>query len=190
MKQMIQTLRVYGVLTLLLGLGYPLLITGIAQFAMQGKANGSLIMKNDRVAGSALIGQEFSGPGYFHSRPSANNYDGENSGGANRGPTSRKLMEETGERITRVRRENGIASDAPVPADMVLSSASGLDPHISPDNAALQARRVARFRRISPEDLKRLIARNTDPDFLGIWGRPGVNVVKLNIALDAAGKQQ
>lgn len=188
MKKIIQSLRVYVILTLLLGCVYPLLITVIAQRTMPDKANGSLLAKNNSIIGSALIGQNFNRPEYFQGRPSANTYDGTNSGGTNLGPSSAKLMESVAGRIARVRQENELTPDMPIPADMVLSSASGLDPHISPADALLQAPRISRIRGIAVADLKKMISDSTDPDFLGLWGRPGVNVLKLNRALDSAGK--
>lgn len=185
MKQVVQSLRAYLVLTVLLGLGYPLLITFIAQRAMPARANGSLLKKGNMIVGSSLIGQGFARPEYFQSRPSANSYDGTTSGGTNLGPASRKLMADTGARIARARRENGLQADVPVPADMVLSSASGLDPHISLKNALLQAPRIAKLRGMPLADLQKMISACTDTDFLGIWGRRGVNILRLNMALDS-----
>lgn len=185
MEQIIRSLKVYVILTVFLGLGYPLLVTIIAHAIMPAKADGSLLVKGNRVVGSSLIGQNFTGPAYFHGRPSANSYDGANSGGTNLGPASKKLMEDAAARIKSIRQENGLTADTPIPADMALSSASGLDAHISVENALLQAPRVSKTRHIPLDDLKRMITGNTDPDFIGIWGRPGVNVLKLNIAVDA-----
>lgn len=166
---------------------YPLAVWGVAQLAFPRQANGSLIVDaNGDVRGSALIGQDFPSPGYFHPRPSAagNGYDATNSGGSNFGPTSQKLNDTIKDRIAAYRAENGLPADAPVPADAVTASASGLDPHISPRNAQLQAPRVAKARGLPLAAVVRLIEAHTDrPDF-GILGEPGVNVVLLNLALD------
>ena len=191
MKKLIQSLRIYLIFTVLLGLVYPVVVTVIAQKLFSFQANGSLMRNGDTVIGSRLLGQGFTGPQYFQSRMSANNYDGTNSGATNLGPSSKKLMDATADKIAKVRQENGLNPDTPIPADMALTSASGLDPHISPANAALQSGRIARARGISENDLKNLIDRNTDNDFIGIWGCPGVNVLTLNMALDKFnGKEQ
>jgi K+-transporting ATPase ATPase C chain len=185
MKILIRPLKAYVILTILLGLMYPLIVTMLAQAMMPLQANGSLALKNGAVAGSFLIGQEFTKPEYFHARPSANNYDGVASGGTNLGPTSRKLMEGAAASAAKARAEYPMSAGLPLPADMVLASASGLDPHISKENAVFQAPRVAGLRGVSADEIYKMIEAATDPDFLGIWGRPGVNVLKLNIALDA-----
>ena len=188
---MIKILRsciVYLIFTVLLGIVYPLAATFIAQIIMPYKANGSLILKGKTVIGSRLIGQSFTDLKYFQSRPSANNYDGLNSGATNLGPSSKKLTDSAAEKVAKIRQENGLGSDAVIPGDMVLSSASGLDPHISLENANIQAYRISKIRGIATADLTRLINENTDPDFVGIWGCQGVNVLKLNLALDDFGK--
>lgn len=190
MKTMLHSLRAYIVFTLLLGIAYPLAITFIAQASMPYTANGSLVSKAGRVVGSRLIGQNFAKPEYFQPRQSANNWDGTNSGATNLGPSSKKLMDQTAEKVKQVRQDNALAPDSLVPADMALTSASGLDPHISPANALIQSARVARIRGIPREQLQKLIERNTDPDFIGIWGRPGINVLTLNMALDELGPQR
>jgi potassium-transporting ATPase KdpC subunit len=167
---------------------YPLVVLGIAQSAFRNKANGSLILGADGVVrGSRLIGQPFSGAKYFHPRPSAagSGYDAANSGGSNLGPTSRKLYEAIQERIAAYRRQNGLRDTDPVPADAVTASASGLDPEISLKNAGLQLPRVAKARGLDPETVRALIRQNTEGPDLDILGRPGVNVLKLNLALDA-----
>lgn len=184
MKKILRSLKIYAIFTVLLGLAYPVAVTVIAQVAMPFKADGSLLFNGGKAVGSKLIGQGFTDLKYFQSRPSANNYDGTNSGAENMGPTSKKLMDATQAMITKVRQDNGLKTDANIPADMVLSSASGLDPHISLENAALQAGRVAKLRGVSLDSLKKLINDNTDPDFIGIWGCQGVNVLALNISLD------
>lgn len=178
-------LRVFVVFAILLGIAYPYAITGIAQSFMSNRANGSLVIKNDAAVGSTLIGQNFTNTKYFHGRFSEANYDAANSGGSNLGPSNKKLLERTQERIQKIRAENNLPPNAELPADMVLSSASGLDPHISLTNALLQLPRVTAARATIPqEQIKQLITRNTDPDFIGIWGQAGVNVLKLNLALD------
>ncbi len=167
---------------------YPLVVFGIAQTFFRDKANGSLIVDQEgQVRGSGLLGQNFSGDRYFHPRPSAagNGYDASNSGGSNYGPTSQKLNDAITERIDAYRKENGLRDTEPVPADAVTASGSGLDPHISPRNAALQSERVAKTRGIAAPELQRLIEQNTDAPSLRFLGDPGVNVLKLNLALDS-----
>jgi potassium-transporting ATPase KdpC subunit len=166
---------------------YPLAVFGIAQALFPSKANGSLIAGNNRVVrGSRLIGQRFSGPRYFHSRPSAagSGYDAANSGGSNLGPTSRVLATTIEKRIAAYRRENGLRPADPVPADAVTASASGLDPHISVRNAELQAPRVAKARGMSLQEVLKLVHTCTEGPDLGFLGEPGVNVLELNLALD------
>ena len=166
---------------------YPLAVTGISHWAFKSKADGGLIVdKNGEIRGSALLGQSFTGESYFHSRPSAAGagYDASSSSGSNLGPTSQKLADQIKERIIAYRTENGLAADEPVPVDAVTASASGLDPHISPANAALQIARVARARHLPVEKVREWVAQNTDKEDLGLLGDPGVNVLKLNLALD------
>lgn len=168
---------------------YPLVVTGISKVAFADKANGSLVVdQNGTLIGSELLGQNFTGEGYFHPRPStagANGYDAASSSGSNLGPTSQKLADQLKERIAAYRTLNGLAENQPVPADAVTASASGLDPHISLANAELQAARVAKARAVTQEKVKELIAANTDKASLGLLGVDGVNVLKLNLALDA-----
>ena len=166
---------------------YPLLVFGIAQLCFPAKANGSLIVDaHGTVLGSRLIGQPFAADKYFHPRPSSagNGYDPTSSGGSNLGPTSQKLRDAIAQNLADYRAQNGLTTNAPVPADAVTASASGLDPHISPSNARLQADRVAKARGLSIEKVRDLIRQNTDPAGLGILGDPGVNVLRLNLALD------
>lgn len=167
---------------------YPAVVTGISRLMFKSKADGSLITdKNGVLRGSSLLGQNFTGEKYFRSRPSAagtNGYDTSSSGGSNLGPTSQKLADQIQERMAAYRMENGLAADQPVPADAVTASASGLDPHISPANAALQIGRVAKARHLSVEKVRELVAESTDKEDLGLLGDPGVSVLKLNLALD------
>lgn len=171
---------------------YPLAVTGISKLAFAKQADGSLITdQNGTVVGSALLGQNFSGEKYFHPRPSAagaNGYDAASSSGSNLGPTSQKLADLIQERVAAYRSTNGLAENAEVPADAVTASGSGLDPHISPANAALQVARVAKARSLSSETVQQLIAANTDKAGFGLLGEDGVNVLKLNLALDALSK--
>jgi len=166
---------------------YPLVVYGIGRTVFHEKAEGSLILDaSGTVRGSRLIGQQFTGDKYFHSRPSAagNGYDATSSGGSNLGPTSQKLRDSIAQNVTDYRTQNGLAANEPVPADAVTASGSGLDPHISPRNAELQVARVAKVRGISPEQVRKLIRQNTDAPDLGFLGDPGVNVLTLNLALD------
>ena len=166
---------------------YPLSVTAIAKLVFANKADGSLIVDSHGVIiGSTLLGQNFSGERYFHPRPSAagTGYDAANSGGSNLGPTSRKLADLVKRRVAAYRTSNGLAETQALPADAVTASASGLDPHISPANAALQAARVAKARAISLEKVRDLITANTDRAAFGFLGVGGVNVLNLNLALN------
>src|SRR5580693_8068686 len=166
---------------------YPLVVFGLGR-AFADKADGSLIVDSKGVIrGSKLIGQNFTGTKYFHPRPSAagNGYDPTSSGGSNLGPTSKKLADGIAQNVADYRSQNGLATNAPVPADAVTASASGLDPHISVENALLQAPRVAKERGLDPDKVRALIQQNTDSVDLGMLGDPGVNVLELNLALDA-----
>jgi len=191
-------------LTVLCGFAFPLAITGIAQLAFHHQANGSLIERGGRIVGSHLIGQGFSDPGYFHPRPSAagSGYDATASAGTNLGPTSDKLVNGIHKKLPNgqddpgnfdgirdlaqaYREENGLPAAAPLPADAVTRSASGLDPDISPANAALQTARVAQARRLPVDEVRRLVLAHTEGRTFGILGEPRVNVLELNLALDA-----
>jgi potassium-transporting ATPase KdpC subunit len=172
------------VLTVLTGIIYPYAITGLAYVLFKEKAQGSLIVQNGRVMGSRLIGQSFSGPGYFHSRPSAagNCYDATASGGTNLGATSRKLIEERVKPAAEQRRTEN--PNSLIPVDLVTASASGLDPHITPAAAEFQVPRVSRECGINPEELQQLIRKHTEGRQLGILGEVRVNVLELNLELD------
>lgn len=167
---------------------YPVVICVLSQLLFPHQANGSLIESGDRrIVGSEWLGQNFAAAKYFHPRPSAagaNGYDASSSSGSNLGPTSQKLMDAVKARVATYRTENGLAADALVPGDAVTSSGSGLDPHISVKNALLQAQRVATARGLSVDAVKSAIAKFTAAPSLGILGEPGVNVLKLNLALD------
>ena len=169
---------------------YPVVVWGVSQLAFKHKADGSLIGDTDgTVRGSSLLGQVFTGEKYFHSRPSAAGafgYDAASSSGSNLGPTSQKLNDAIKDRIAAYRTAEGVSEKDAVPADAVTASGSGLDPHISVKNAELQAARVAKARNLSVEKVKELIAASTNKPDLGIFGDAGVNVLELNLALDAA----
>jgi K+-transporting ATPase ATPase C chain len=190
MKILIEELRASIAVTFLLAVLccgiYPAVVWGIAQAAFPEKANGSLVKVDGKVVGSLLLGQRFAGPNYFHPRPSAagQGYDAVNSGGTNLGPTSKKLIGDVKQRVAGYRAENGLPADAPVPADAVTSSASGLDPHISPANAWHQAARVAAARGMTKEDVLKKVRARTEGRTFGILGEPRVNVLMLNLDLD------
>ncbi len=171
---------------------YPLVVYGLGQTLFHDKANGSLIVdQGGTVRGSKLLAQGFADSKYFHPRPSAagNGYDAANSSGSNLGPTSQKLNDAIKDRIAAYRSENGLNENQPVPADAATASGSGLDPHISVQNAELQIAHVAKARALSEDKVRELVRQNTDSRDLGFLGEPGVNVLKLNLALDARLKQ-
>jgi potassium-transporting ATPase KdpC subunit len=183
-KNLVVAVLMTIVTTLLLGLAYPLVVTGLAQILFPNQANGQLIERNGKVVGSRIIGQSFSSPGYFRSRPSAAGagYDPLNSGGTNLGPTNKKLVDAVKAAVDAAQKEN---PSTPVPIDLVTSSASGLDPHISPAAAVFQVPRIARERGMSDADVHRLVEAHTQGRQLGFFGEPVVNVLELNLALDA-----
>jgi K+-transporting ATPase ATPase C chain len=185
--------------SLLTGLAYPYAITGIAQLVFPYQANGSLVERDGKVIGSLLIGQNFTGEKYFHPRPSATTepdpkdatktipvpYAADNSAGSNLGPTAKALVDRVKDDVAKLKAEN---PNAPVPGDLVTTSASGLDPDISPAGADFQVPRVAKARGLSQDQVRAIVAAQTSPRLLGVFGEPHVNVLALNLALDAAGK--
>jgi K+-transporting ATPase ATPase C chain len=183
-KNLVVAVLMTIVTTLLLGVAYPLAVTGLAQVLFRDKANGQLLERDGKVVGSRIIGQAFSSPGYFRSRPSAagTGYDAANSGGTNLGPTNKKLTDAVKAAVDAAKPEN---RGTPVPIDLVTSSASGLDPHISPAAAAFQVPRIARERDAPEDDIRRLVEAHSEGRQLGFLGEPVVNVLELNLALDA-----
>ncbi len=182
-----QSLRMLAFMTALTGVVYPLLVTGIAQVAFKDQANGSLVFKDNKVIGSRLIGQPFSDPKYFWSRPSATSpqpYNGSSSSGSNQGPTNPALKEAVEGRVKALR-DAGSDPTKPVPVDLATASGSGLDPHISPAAAEYQIPRIAKARNISEAKLRELAQQHTEGRQLGLLGEPTVNVLMLNLALDA-----
>ena len=189
-RQLLPALKALAVFTVLVGLAYPLAMTGLAQLAFGEKANGSLVRDGDgAVVGSALLGQSFEDPGHFHPRPSAagDGYDATSSGASNLGPTNPELVELVTKRSAAYRRANGLPAGADVPVDAVTASASGLDPHISVANARLQAPRVARERGLPLPTVLGLVDDHTERRSLGFLGEEGVDVLVLNLAVDRAG---
>jgi potassium-transporting ATPase KdpC subunit len=171
--------------TILFGVIYPLAVTGMSQLLFRDRANGQLIETNGKITGSRIIGQAFSGPSYFHSRPSAagTGYDPTSSGGSYLGPTNKTLIDRVNGDVQRLHAEN---PTTPVPVDLVTTSGSGLDPHISPAGAEFQIPRVARERNISETDLRAMVARHTEGRQFGFLGEARVNVLELNLELDAS----
>lgn len=183
-KNLITAVLMTIVTTLLLGLAYPLVVTGLAQVLFKDKANGQLIERNGSVIGSRIIGQPFSSPGYFRSRPSAAGaagYDAGASSGSNYGPTNKKLIDRVKADVEKLQAEN---PGKPIPVDLATTSASGLDPHISPAAAEFQVPRVARERGVSEDQVRRVVAEQTEGRQFGFLGEPRVNVLLLNLKLD------
>ena len=183
-KNLMIAIRFTIVTTIMFGLGYPLVVTGLSQWFFPKQANGSLIEKNGQVVGSHLIGQAFSSDKYFHSRPSnaGNGYDPTASGGSNLAPTNQALVTRVEQDVAKWQQEN---PGTPIPADLVTSSGSGLDPDISPASAEFQVPRVAKARGMSLEQVRQIVAKHTLPRQFGILGEPRVNVLELNLDLDA-----
>lgn len=184
-KNLITAILMTVATTILLGIVYPLVVTGLARVIFPDKANGQLIQRDGKAVGSRIIGQPFTGPGYFHSRPSAagaNGYDAASSGGTNLGPTNKALIDRIKQSADSLQAEN---PGKPVPVDLVTTSASGLDPHITPASADFQVRRVARERGITEDQLQRLLAKHTAGRQAGFLGEARVNVLELNLELDA-----
>jgi len=183
-KNLMISLLMTIVTTILLGIIYPLVITGLAQLFFKDKANGQLIVQDGKVVGSRIIGQAFAGPAYFHPRPSAagNGYDAANSNGSQLGPTNQHLIDRVKADVATNQADN---PGQPVPVDLVTTSGSGLDPDISPASAEFQVVRVAKQRGISEEQVKQLIEEHTQPRQIGLLGEPRVNVLELNLDLDA-----
>jgi K+-transporting ATPase ATPase C chain len=186
MLQLKRSLLAFLWLSIICGLIYPLVITLAAQTLFTEKAIGSIIKYRGQIMGSQLIGQQFNSSQYFHGRPSATDpqYNASGSGGSNLAPSSAKLIAQVQARVEQLRKENGLPLNSYVPADLVLTSASGLDPHISPMSAKLQIQRIARERKISEAELEKIIQQNTEKPLLNIWGKERVNVLLLNLALE------
>jgi K+-transporting ATPase ATPase C chain len=186
MRHVKQAILVFVVFSVLCGLVYPVAITTVSRFLFPWRSYGSIMTSGNQIFGSELIGQKFDSPKYFHGRPSATDpaYNASASSGSNFGPSNAKFFEVVMKRIELVRRENGLPSNTPVPADLVLASASGLDPHISVESARLQVKRIARERGLSEAEVEKMVRQHTAHRFMGIWGQPRVNVLRLNLALD------
>ena len=182
-KELKRALIIFGTLALVLGIIYPLVITGISQVAFPYQANGEMIKVNGTVVGSELIGQSFDGPQYFQGRPSAIDYNASTSGGSNYGPTNQKLIDRVNETINEIKTNDSLSSNATIPSDMVLASGSGLDRYISVGDALIQVPRIAKTRNMSESMIKDMIQKNEETPFPWI-GQPVVNVLKLNMALD------
>ncbi|HKR35064.1 MAG TPA: potassium-transporting ATPase subunit KdpC [Steroidobacteraceae bacterium] len=192
MSELRPALIVFALLTVLTGVAYPLVVTGIGQAAFHSRANGSIIESGGRAVGSQLLGQPFSGPKYFWSRPSATGpapYNGAASSGSNQGPINPALETAVKERIAALRAADP-GNTMPVPVDLVTASGSGLDPHISPAAADYQVKRVARERKMPEDEVRRLVEQATAGRTFGVLGEPRVNVLELNLALDARANAQ
>ena len=188
LKKMGRALMLLLVMTLLTGIAYPLVVTGLSKVIFPKQAEGSLAYKGGQPIGSVLIGQNFSDVRYFYSRPSAagkDGYDAANSSGSNLGPTNQAFLDSVAKQAEKVRTDNGLASTTPVPGDLITASASGLDPAITPEAAQIQVARVAKARNLSEQKVQALADQYTEGRQFGLLGEPRVNVLKLNIALDS-----
>ena len=181
LSQIRPAIALLAIMTVLTGVAYPLAMTGIGQALFPHQANSSLISRDGVVVGSEYIGQTFTRPEYFHGRPSAVDYDAASSGGTNLAPTNRELVDAVGERSRQIAAESGVRQ---VPIDLVTSSGSGLDPHISPESAYLQVKRVAEARGLPAQELRRMVDAHVETPLFGVLGAAAVNVLKLNLALD------
>ena len=192
MKEFTRAILIFVTMAVFLGLAYPFAMTGVSQLLFPQKANGSIIVLDKRVVGSSLIGQNFTGPKYFHGRPSAleKPYDAGNSGGTNFGPSNAKFLDEVGKRVEKVRKENILDPGMPVPADLVLASASGLDPHISVETAILQVPRIAKARGLQETEVQDALQRSAEGPLFGFFGGKRINVLRLNISLDELSRRK
>lgn len=184
----INATRMLLLITIITGVLYPLGMTGVAQLLFPSQANGSMLVRDGKIIGSRLIGQNFSNAGYFHGRPSVagdDGYDAASSAGSNLGPTSQTLKNAVVERINNERQQNTLSENESVPSDLVLASASGLDPHITPNAAYVQVERVAKVRELNTDQVRALVSEYTEGKQIGFLGEARVNVLKLNLALDA-----
>ncbi len=189
--QLIISIKIFALFTVLCGIAYPLLVTGVAQLAFPAKANGSLIVRDNKVVGSELIGQKFDQKNYFWSRPSATEYSAMPSGGSNLGPSSEKLKQQVADRTTQWNSSN--PTTEPIPSEMLLASASGLDPHISPKAALLQVDRISNARQFNNEQkqkLVKIITETTEFPQFAVLGETRINVLVLNLALDKLDDQK
>jgi len=187
LKEISKAIRLLFLMVVMLGLVYPLLMTGWGKLFFAEQANGSIILKDGKAVGSELIGQDFTRAGYFHGRPSLagdQGYDGTASSASNLGPTSQKLIAMIGERAEQIRQENKLGEKALIPSDLVTASGSGLDPHITPAAAKIQVARVAEARGISEDEVTALVEKSIEDPQLGFLGEKRINVLRLNLALD------
>ena len=190
-KNILKSFLFYIIFIIILGLLYPLLVTGISKIIFPAKSEGSLIYIGGKAVGSELIGQNFIGDKYFHPRPSAagkDGYDAMNSGGSNLAPTNKDFISTVSERLAAFKKENNLPDNTIIPADIVTASGSGLDPDISIESAMLQVERISKARSIPANEIQDLITKNTENRILGFLGEPKVNVLKINILLDNLGK--